>query len=181
MADTESKKNWYVVHTYSGFENKVKETLEQRIRALGYEDRIEEIMIPTEDVIERRGTKRVVTDKKLFPGYILIKMDMDDQLWHFVRSTPKVTGFVGSGKSPTPLTPEEFDQIVNRMVETTEKPAHTTVYKPGDMVRIIEGSFSGFQGRVDDVNLERSTLRVLVTIFGRATPVELEFMQVEKA
>lgn len=179
-------KQWYVVHTYSGFENKVKETLEQRVKALGYESRIEEILIPTEDVIERRGHKRVVTDKKLFPGYILIKMDeikegQNEDLWHFVRSTPKVTGFVGSGKAPSPLTEQEFDQIVNRMEETTEKPAHAQVYDRGDMVRIIDGPFSNFQGRVEDVNLERNTLRVLVTIFGRPTPVELEFLQVEKA
>lgn len=174
-------KNWFVVHTYSGFEAKVKETLEQRVKALGYEDSIEEILIPTEDVIERRGSKRVVTDKKLFPGYILIKMEMNDQLWHFVRSTPKVTGFVGSGKTPTPLTEAEFDQIVNRMEETVEKPSHATVYERGDMVRIIDGPFTNFQGRVEDVNLERNTVRVLVTIFGRATPVELEFLQVEKA
>lgn len=174
-------KRWYVVHTYSGFEKKVMESLEQRIKVLGYEDRIEEILIPTEDVVERRGSKRVVTDKKLFPGYLLIKMEMDDHLWHFVRSTPKVTGFVGSGKNPTPLSDEEFDQIVNRMEATAEKPAPATVYEPGDTVRIIDGPFTNFQGRVEDVNLERRTLRVLVTIFGRATPVELEFLQVEKA
>jgi transcriptional antiterminator NusG len=138
-------------------------------------------MIPTEDVIERRGGKRVVADKKLFPGYLLIKMEMDDHLWHFVRSTPKVTGFVGSGKSPTPLSEEEFNQIVNRMEASESKPTPATVYERGDMVRIIDGPFASFQGRVEDVNLERSTLRVLVTIFGRATPVELEFLQVEKA
>lgn len=182
MTETEKDtKLWYVVHTYSGFEKKVKESLEQRIAALGYEDRIEEILIPTEDVVERRGSKRVVTDKKLFPGYLLIKMEMNDHLWHFVRSTPKVTGFIGSGKSPTPLTEKEFDQIVNRMEETAEKPAPATTYETGDIVRIIDGPFTNFQGRVEDVNLERSTLRVLVTIFGRATPVELEFLQVEKA
>ncbi len=179
--EQQSTKLWYVVHTYSGFEKKVKESLEQRISAMGYEDRIEEIMIPTEDVVERRGSKRVVTDKKLFPGYLLIKMDMDDHLWHFVRSTPKVTGFVGSGKNPTPLSESELDQILNRMEETAEKPAPATVFEPGDVVRIIDGPFTNFQGRVEDVNLERNTLRVLVTIFGRATPVELEFLQVEKA
>lgn len=182
MTETEqTSKRWYVVHTYSGFEKKVKENLEQRITAMGYEDRIEEIMIPTEDVVERRGNRRVVTDKKLFPGYLLIKMDMDDHLWHFVRSTPKVTGFVGSGKNPTPLSEDELDQILNRMEETAEKPAPATVYEPGDIVRITDGPFTNFQGRVEDVNLERSTLRVLVTIFGRATPVELEFLQVERA
>ncbi|HUX07675.1 MAG TPA: transcription termination/antitermination protein NusG [Acidobacteriota bacterium] len=183
MTETEQQtaKRWYVVHTYSGFEKKVKESLEQRISAMGYEDRIEEIMIPTEDVVERRGNKRVVTDKKLFPGYLLIKMEMDDHLWHFVRSTPKVTGFVGSGKNPTPLSESELDQILNRMEETAEKPAPATIYEPGDVVRIIDGPFTNFQGRVEDVNIERSTLRVLVTIFGRATPVELEFLQVEKA
>ncbi len=182
----ENIKRWYVVHTYSGFETKVKESLEQRIKAMRFEDRVEEILIPTEDVVERRGSKRVVTDKKLFPGYVLIKMDelkegMNEDLWHFVRSTPKVTGFVGSGKNPTPLSKEEFDQIVNRMEETAEKPAPATIYEPGDTVRIIDGPFTNFQGRVEDVNLERSMLRVLVTIFGRATPVELEFLQVEKA
>jgi transcriptional antiterminator NusG len=189
MSDTgseERSKVWYVVHTYSGFENKVKETLEQRVKALGYEDRIEEVLIPTEDTIERRGNKRVVIDKKLFPGYILIKMEeikegVNEDLWHFVRNTPKVTGFIGTGRTPTPLTEPEFDQIVNRMEETTDKPAHSTVYERGDMVRIIDGPFTNFQGRVEDVNLERSTVRVLVTIFGRATPVELEFLQVEKA
>jgi len=179
--ETQGTKRWYVVHTYSGFEKKVKESLEQRIAALGYEDRIEEIMIPTEDVVERRGNRRVVIDKKLFPGYLLIKMEMDDHLWHFVRSTPKVTGFVGSGKNPTPLNDDELDQIINRMEETAEKPAPATIYEPGDTVRIIDGPFTNFQGRVEDVNLERSTLRVLVTIFGRATPVELEFLQVERA
>jgi len=138
-------------------------------------------MIPTEDVVERRGNRRVVIDKKLFPGYLLIKMEMDDHLWHFVRSTPKVTGFVGSGKNPTPLNDDELDQIINRMEETAEKPAPATIYEPGDTVRIIDGPFTNFQGRVEDVNLERSTLRVLVTIFGRATPVELEFLQVERA
>lgn len=184
--DNERTKVWYVVHTYSGFENKVKETIEQRVKALDYENRIEEVLIPTEDVIERRGNKRVVTDKKLFPGYILIKMERireneNQDLWHFVRSTPKVTGFVGSGKTPTPLSEDEFNQIVNRMEETTEKPTHATVYERGDLVRIVDGPFTNFQGRVEDVNLERNTLRVLVTIFGRATPVELEFLQVEKA
>jgi len=179
-AAAEDSKRWYVVHTYSGFEKKVQESLEQRIHAMGLEDRIEEILIPTEDVVERRGSKRVVTDKKLFPGYLLIRMEMDDNLWHFVRSTPKVTGFVGSGKNPTPLTDEEFGQIVNRMEETAEKPAPAVSFEHGDSVRIIDGPFTNFQGRVEDVNLERSTLRVLVTIFGRATPVELEFLQVEK-
>jgi transcriptional antiterminator NusG len=179
--EQQAVKRWYVVHTYSGFEKKVKESLEQRITAMGYESRIEEILIPTEDVVERRGSKRVVTDKKLFPGYLLIKMEMDDHLWHFVRSTPKVTGFVGSGKNPTPLSDSELDQILNRMEETAEKPAPATVYEPGDVVRITDGPFTNFQGRVEDVNLERNTLRVLVTIFGRATPVELEFLQVEKA
>jgi len=174
------EKRWYVVHTYSGFERKVKESLEQRVKALGLEDKIEEILIPTEDVVEIKGGKKVITPRKFFPGYILVKMELDDHTWYVVRSTPKVTGFVGSGKEPTPLTEEEVKEIVEKMEESIEKPKPKFAFKKGELIRIIDGPFTSFTGRVEEVNEVRHTLKVMVTIFGRSTPVELDFLQVEK-
>ena len=175
-----SAKQWYIVHTYSGFENKVSEALRQRVQAYGLEAEIGEVLIPTEDVVEMRGGKRVVSSKRFFPGYILVEMNMSDHAWHIVRNTPKVTGFVGAGTKPTPLTKEEVDQIVQQVTVAAEKPKPKYTFDKGDQVRINEGPFTSFNGVVDDVNLDRNTLKVMVTIFGRSTPVELDFLQVEK-
>jgi transcriptional antiterminator NusG len=175
-----STKQWYIVHTYSGFEKKVAESLAQRVQAYGLADEIGEILIPTEDVVEMRGGKKVVTAKRFFPGYILVEMNMSDNAWHVVKNTPKVTGFVGMGTKPTPLTQEEVDRIINQVSVAAEKPKPKFQFQRGEQVRIIDGPFSNFQGVVDDVNNDRATLKVMVTIFGRATPVELDFLKVEK-
>ncbi len=179
MTDDRTKQ-WYIVHTYSGFENKVKESLEQRVQAYGLQDEIGEILIPTEQVAEMRGGKKVVSSKRFFPGYILVEMHMSDNAWHVVKNTPKVTGFVGAGAKPTPLSREEVDQILNQVTEAAEKPKPKYTFEKGDQVRINEGPFTSFNGVVDEVNLDRNTLKVMVTIFGRSTPVELDFLQVEK-
>lgn len=173
-------KQWYIVHTYSGFEKKVAESLGQRVQAYGLQGEIGEILIPTEDVVEMRGGKRVVSSKRFFPGYILVEMHMSDQGWHVVKNTPKVTGFVGAGAKPTPLTREEVDHILHQVTVAAEKPKPKYAFDKGDQVRINEGPFTSFNGMVDDVNLDRNTLKVMVTIFGRSTPVELDFLQVEK-
>ena len=175
-----STKQWYIVHTYSGFENKVSESLQQRVQAYGLQADIGDVLIPTEDVVEMRGGRRVVSSKRFFPGYILVEMNMSDHAWHVVRNTPKVTGFVGAGSKPTPLTREEVDQILLQVTVAAEKPKPKYTFEKGDQVRINEGPFTSFNGVVDDVNLDRNTLKVMVTIFGRSTPVELDFLQVEK-
>jgi len=177
---TESVKNWYIVHTYSGFENKVKESLEERVKAYNLEDKVGEVLIPTEDVVEMRGGKKVVTSKRFFPGYILVEMDMTDDAWHVVKNTPKVTGFVGAGAKPTPLSKEEVEQILQQVKTAAEKPKPKYMFEKGEQVRINEGPFTSFNGVVDEVNLDKNTLKVMVTIFGRSTPVELDFLQVEK-
>ena len=173
-------KQWFIVHTYSGFEKKVAESLQERVTAYGLQSDIGEVLIPTEDVVEMRGGKKVVTAKRFFPGYILVEMHMSDNAWHVVKNTPKVTGFVGAGAKPTPLTREEVDQILNQVTEAAEKPKPKYSFDKGDQVRINEGPFTSFNGVVDEVNNERNTLKVMVTIFGRSTPVELDFLQVEK-
>lgn len=183
-----STKQWYIVHTYSGFEQKVEDSLKLRVKAHGMEDEIGETLVPTEDVVEMRGGKRVVTTKRVFPGYILVSIapepgaggKMSDRAWHVVKNTPKVTGFVGAGQKPTPLTEEEVNQILHQMTEAAEAPKPKYTFDRGDQVRINEGPFATFNGVVDDVNVDRSTLKVMVTIFGRSTPVELDFLQVEK-
>jgi transcription termination/antitermination protein NusG len=179
MTDDRTKQ-WYIVHTYSGFEKKVSESLAQRVQAYGLQDEIGEILIPTEDVVEMRAGKKVVSSKRFFPGYILVEMHMSDNAWHVVKNTPKVTGFVGAGAKPTPLTREEVDQILHQVTVAAEKPKPKYSFENGDQVRINEGPFTSFNGTVDEVNLDRNTLKVMVTIFGRATPVELDFLQVEK-
>jgi transcriptional antiterminator NusG len=173
-------KQWYIVHTYSGFEERVKENLTQRVDALGMRPKFGEIKIPTETLIEMKGGKKREVQRKFFPGYILVEMDMSDDAWHLVKNTPKVTGFVGTGKKPTPLTQEEVDQILTQVVTTKEKPKPKHVYEHGEHVRIIDGPFTNFTGVVEEVNLDRSTLKVMVTIFGRSTPVELDFLQVAR-
>ena len=174
-------KNWYIIHTYSGFEKKVAETLRSRVDAAGLNERFGEIMVPTEDVIEMRQGKKVVTPKLFYPGYVLVEMDMDNDTWHLVHSTPRVTGFVGSGQMPSPLTGEEVDRIVHRVEVAAEHPKPKLKFERGESVKINDGPFRDFIGVVDEVNDDRSTLRVMVTIFGRATPVELDFYQVEKS
>lgn len=173
-------KNWYVVHTYSGFEKFVAESVHQRAAELSISDQIGQIIIPTEGVVEIKGGKKVVSTKRSYPGYILIEMEMSDENWLIIRETPKVTGFVGSGKRPSPLNKEEVNQIVSHMESTSEKPKPKHSFEKGEAVRIIDGPFFNFNGIVEDVNNEKNTLKVLVTIFGRSTPVELEFLQVEK-
>jgi len=173
-------KNWYIIHTYSGFEKKVAETLRSRAEAAGLQDQFGEVMVPTEDVLEVRQGKKVVTPKLFYPGYVLVEMAMNDDTWHLVRSTPRVTGFVGSGQMPSPLTPEEVDRIVHRVETAAEHPKPRLKFERGETVKINEGPFKDFTGVVDEVNEDRSTLRVMVTIFGRGTPVELDFYQVDK-
>ena len=176
----DATKSWYIVHTYSGFENKVKDSLDQRKVAYGLQNEIGEVLIPTEDIVEKRGGKELKSTRRFFPGYILVEMHMSDNVWHVVKNTPKVTGFVGAGNKPTPLTTEEVDHILNQVKTAAEKPKPKYSFDKGDQVRINEGPFTSFNGVVDEVNLDRNTLKVMVTIFGRSTPVELDFLQVEK-
>lgn len=173
-------KQWFIIHTYSGFESRVKESLRQRADAMGMGESVGEILIPTEEVVEMRDGKKVVSSKKFFPGYILVNMTMSDDAWHMVKNTPKVTGFVGTGIKPTPLSQEEVDRIINQVTTSAEKPKPKFVYKDGEQVRIVDGPFSNFTGTVEEVNHDRNTLKIMVTIFGRSTPVELDFLQVEK-
>jgi transcriptional antiterminator NusG len=175
-----SDRQWYIVHTYSGFEERVAETLRQRADALGMADKFGEIRIPTETIVELKGGKKKQTQRKFFPGYMLVEMEMSDAAWHVVKNTPKVTGFVGTGKKPTPLTEQEVDSIVKQVTSAKEKPKPKYLYEKGEPVKIIDGPFSNFSGVVEEVNLDRDTLKVMVTIFGRQTPVELNFLQVEK-
>ncbi len=173
-------KQWYIIHTYSGYENKVRDNLKQRVEVLGMTESIGEILIPTEDIVEMRDGARIISKKKFFPGYVLINMEMSDNTWHVVKNTPKVTGFVGASAKPTPLTQEEVDRIINQVSVAAEKPKPKFQFNRGDSVRIIDGPFSSFQGMVDEVNNDRATMKVMVTIFGRSTPVELDFLKVEK-
>jgi len=171
---------WYIIHAYSGFERKVRESLESRILAFGLQDRMGRVLIPTETVTEIRNNKKYTRESMFYPGYVLIEMDMDDEVWHMVKSTPRVTGFVGTGQQPTPLSDDEVQQIVYRVADSKEKPKLKIKYEKNESVRITEGPFATFTGVVDEVNEDRETLKVMVTIFGRSTPVELEFGQVEK-
>jgi transcriptional antiterminator NusG len=172
---------WYIIHTYSGFERKVKESIESRVRAYPeLENRIGRVLIPTESVTEVRGGKKYTSERMFYPGYVLVEMDMDDNVWHVVKGTPRVTGFVGTGQQPTPLSQEEVQQIVYRVADSKEKPKLKVKFEKNESVRISEGPFASFTGVVDEVNEDRETLKVMVTIFGRSTPVELGFGQVEK-
>jgi len=173
-------KHWYIIHTYSGFEQKVADSLRSRSQAFGFANSIGQILIPTEEVVELRGGKKVTSKRLLYPGYVLVQMEMSDQLWHEVKNTPRVTGFVGGGNNPVPLSADEVNQILYRQATAAERPRPKLTFEKGETVRINDGPFANFSGKVDEVNTERNTLRVLVTIFGRATPVELDFLQVEK-
>ena len=171
---------WYIIHTYSGFERKVKESLESRVAAFGLQDKIGQVLIPTEDVVEVRGGKKVVSARMFYPGYVLVEMEMDDYTWHVVRSTPRVTGFVGTGQTPSPLSDDEVQNILHRAATPSDRPKPKLVFERNEQVRIVDGPFANFTGVVEEVNSDRSTLKVSVTIFGRSTPVELDFGQVEK-
>jgi transcriptional antiterminator NusG len=176
----ESTKQWFILHTYSGFEEKVRESLLTRAQAFGFAESIGQILIPKEDVVELRNGKKVTTKRLVYPGYVLVEMDMNDDLWHRVKDTPRVTGFLGGGNVPTPLTADEVNSILYRQASSAERPRPKMTFEKNETVRIVDGPFTNFTGKVDEVNSERNTLRVLVTIFGRATPVELDFLQVEK-
>jgi transcriptional antiterminator NusG len=178
--DFASSKNWYIIHAYSGFEQKVAESLKTRSEAFGFADRLGQILIPTEEVVELRNGKKVTSKRLLYPGYVLVEMEMDDELWHAVKSTPRVTGFVGGGTKPVPLTADEVNSVLYRQASTAERPRPKLTFEKHETVKIIDGPFTNFSGKVDEVNSDRSTLRVMVTIFGRSTPVELDFLQVEK-
>jgi len=178
---TNPNMRWYIIHTYSGFERKVKESIEARVRAdERLSGKIGRVLIPTESVTEVRGGKKYTSERMFYPGYVLVEMDMDDNVWHVVKSTPRVTGFVGTGQQPTPLSEDEVQQIVYRVADSKEKPKLKVKFEKNESVRITEGPFASFTGQVDEVNEDRETLKVMVTIFGRSTPVELEFGQVEK-
>lgn len=175
-------KRWYVVHAYSGFEKSVQRALTERITRAGMQDKFGKILVPVEEVVEMKAGQKHTSERKFFPGYVLVEMDMDDESWHLVKSTPKVTGFVGgTSTKPTPISEKEVDKIMQQMQEGVEKPRPKVLFETGEMVRVKDGPFTDFNGTVEEVNYEKSRLRVSVTIFGRATPVELEFAQVEKA
>jgi transcriptional antiterminator NusG len=171
--------NWYVIHTYSGYENKVKTNLEHRVDSMGAQDQIFQVVIPTEDEIEIRDGQRRTVQKKVFPGYVLVRMVLTDPSWHVVRNTPGVTGFVGSGTKPTPLLEEEVKQILKAM--RREAPKVKVSFSRGERVKVIDGPFTDFTGVVDEINAEKGKVRVLVSFFGRETPVELDFLQVQRA
>ncbi len=177
--EPEDERKWYVVHCYSGQENKVRHAIEQRIATMGMQDKIFDVVVPTEEEIEVREGKRRTIERRVFPGYILVQMIMDEDSWYVVRNTPGVTGFVGLGNEPTPLRPEEVAQIMRRM--EAEAPKVKVTFRPGQKVRIIDGPFNEFIGTVGDIDMEKAKVRVLVSFFGRETPVELDFLQVEKA
>jgi len=175
-------KRWYVVHAYSGFEKSVQRALEERIQRQGMQDVFGRVLVPVEEVVELKLGQKSISERKFFPGYVLVEMEMNDDSWHLVKSTPKVTGFVGgSANKPTPISEKEVAKIMQQMQDGVEKPRPKVLFEPGEIVRVKDGPFTDFHGSVEQVNYEKNRLRVSVTIFGRATPVELEFAQVEKA
>jgi transcriptional antiterminator NusG len=175
----DDQKQWYVIHCYSGYENKVSHSIQQRIETMGMQDKIFDVVVPTQEEIEIREGKRKTIERRVFPGYLLVQMKMDEDSWYVVRNTPGVTGFVGMGNEPTPLRPEEVNQIMRRMEDDA---THINIaFKQGDKVRIIDGPFNDFPGLVDSIDMERAKVRVMVSFFGRETPVELDFLQVEKS
>jgi transcriptional antiterminator NusG len=171
-----------VVHAYSGFEKQVKRSLEDRIQRAGMEDLFGEVLVPTEEVVEMKGGQKRRSDRKFFPGYVLVEMEMTDETWHLVKDVPKVMGFIGgTADRPAPITVKEADAILNRVREGVDKPRPKVLFEPGEMVRVVDGPFNDFNGVVEEVDYDKSRLKVAVLIFGRSTPVELEFHQVEKA
>jgi transcriptional antiterminator NusG len=180
VAAEDDRKSWYIIHTYSGFERKVRDSLRTRAEAFGFLERIGEVLIPEEEVVEMRAGKKVTSKRLLYPGYVIVQMEMSDEMRHYIKDTPRVTGFVGGGTDPVPLTPDEVNKILYRQATAAERPRPKLTFEKNETVRIVDGPFANFAGKVDEVNSDRSTLRVLVTIFGRATPVELDFLQVEK-
>jgi transcriptional antiterminator NusG len=175
-------KRWYVVHVYSGFEKTVQRALNDRIQRSAMEDVFGRVLVPSEEVVELKSGQKSVSERKFFPGYVLVEMEMNDESWHLVKSTPKVTGFVGgTANRPTPISEKEAEKIMQQIQEGVEKPRPKVLFEPGEIVRVKDGPFTDFNGIVEHVNYEKNRLRVSVTIFGRATPVELEFGQVEKA
>ena len=171
---------WYIVHVYSGFENKVKATLEERIVVSSHPDKFGEVLVPTEEIVELVKGKRKTSSRKFYPGYILVRMELDDETWHVVNDTAKVTGFLGGRNSPSAISDEEADQILNRMEAGKLKPQPKYFFEFGDEIRVIDGPFTNFNGTVEEVNQEKGKIKVLVSIFGRSTPVELDFVQVQK-
>jgi transcription termination/antitermination protein NusG len=173
---------WYVVHAYSGFENQVKRTLQERITRSGMQDKFGDILVPTEEVVEMRDGAKRKSERKFFPGYVLVQMEMNDDTWHLVKDAPKVMGFIGgTSDRPAPISQREADSILQRVQEGADKPKPKVLFEVGEVVRVIDGPFNDFNGVVEEVNYDKSRLRVSVLIFGRSTPVELEFGQVEKA
>jgi transcription termination/antitermination protein NusG len=182
VAQSQSSKRWYVVHAYSGFEKSVSRALEERITRSGMREKFGQIMVPVEEVVELKGGQKSISERKFFPGYLLVEMEMNDETWHLVKNTNKVTGFVGgSGNKPAAISQKEVDKIMAQMQEGAEKPRPKVLFEMGEMVRVKDGPFTDFNGNVEEVNYEKNKLKVTVTIFGRATPVELDFVQVEKA
>lgn len=178
---TKSKKRWYVVHAYSGFENYVKQALLERIHVDSLEDLFGEVLVPTEEVVELRGGQKRKSERKFFPGYVLVEMEMNDLTWHLIRSIPKVLGFIGgTSDKPAPITFKEAETILQRMQDSSDKPKPKVLFEIGEVVRVIDGPFADFNGVVEEVNYEKNRLRVAVLIFGRSTPVDLQFDQVEK-
>lgn len=174
-------RRWYVVHAYSGFESSVKKSLTDRIERAGKQDLFGEILVPTEEVVEMRGGSQRRSERKFFPGYVLVQMEMTDEAWHLVKGVPKVMGFIGgTGDRPAPITDREADSILQRMQEGVEKPRPKVLFEPGEVVRVTDGPFNDFNGVVEEVDYDKSRLKVSVLIFGRSTPVDLEFGQVEK-
>ena len=171
---------WYIVHTYSGFEHKVKANLEERVKALGQEESFGNILVPTEQVVELKKGLKKTSSRKFYPGYIMVQMDLNKETWHTVRNTAKVTGFVGGGSNPSPVPDEEAEKIIHQMEEGVSKPKPRYSFEEGDEVKVVDGPFSNFQGTVEEVKPDKEKLRVLITIFGRSTPVELDFIQVNK-
>jgi transcriptional antiterminator NusG len=175
-------KKWYVVHAYSGFEKSVQRTLTERITRAGMQDQFGQILVPVEEVVEMKSGQKNISERKFFPGYVLVEMEMTDDTWHLVKNTPKVTGFVGgTATKPTPISEKDVQNILHQIQEGVEKPRPKVLFEIGEMVRVKDGPFTDFNGTVEEVNYDKSKLRVAVTIFGRSTPVELDFGQVEKA
>lgn len=171
---------WYIVHVYSGFERKVEQAIREQAQIKGLADRFEEVMVPTEEVVEMRRGQKVTSERKFFPGYVLVKVDLDDESWHLVKNTPKVTGFLGAGGRPMPITDVEAERIINQVKDGVERPKPLISFEVGEAVRVCDGPFASFNGLVEEVDEERARVKVAVTIFGRPTPVELEYTQVEK-